>query len=73
MATFNPWVRLHRCRAPGCTSKTPVTRLMCHGHWFQLPAELRNRINGTWRRDDAAYRLAVLHALRFLRAKGSST
>lgn len=37
------------CDAPGCDVVIPRGRLMCRSHWFQVPRQLREAINETWR------------------------
>jgi hypothetical protein len=32
------------CPIHGCRNKRKRDQVMCAGHWFQVPAELRNRI-----------------------------
>jgi hypothetical protein len=38
----------HDCAAPGCDTQVPAGKLMCYGHWFQLPAHIRRRVTGRY-------------------------
>ena len=40
----------HDCPAPGCKARVMPAMLGCRTHWFQLPQDLRNAINRTYRR-----------------------
>lgn len=37
---------MHRCPGPECEREVNVTMLACHGHWYQVPASIRNAV---WR------------------------
>jgi hypothetical protein len=41
--------RPNPCPWPGCRKRKRSSYLMCRGHWFRLPAELRARILATYR------------------------
>ena len=34
----------HTCHWPGCNKNVPPAMWGCKGHWFLLPARLRNKI-----------------------------
>jgi hypothetical protein len=40
----------HLCPAAGC--RRHVDRLMCSGHWYQVPKPLRDAVWATWRSGD---------------------
>lgn len=61
----------HECAVPGCGSAIVAGLLMCKRHWYQVPLNLRARVNRTWlgyatleREAPPAHKLA---ALRFYR------
>lgn len=37
------------CHAPRCTERVDRGKLMCRGHWFALPPELRRAISDSWK------------------------
>lgn len=39
----------HECAVPGCGSVIVAGLLMCKRHWYQVPLNLRSRVNRTWR------------------------
>lgn len=43
------------CAVPNCNRATRTGQLMCRGHWFEVPAEIRRMVNRTW----AAYSAAA--------------
>lgn len=45
---------LSRCMWPTCRKTIRPPYLMCRAHWYQLPAELRERIWATYRRGQTA-------------------
>lgn len=38
----------YTCKGPGCLVQIAHGRLMCIGHWKQLPREVQRRVNTTW-------------------------
>jgi hypothetical protein len=38
-----------RCPVPGCGRQIDPSRLMCRGHWYLVPRQLRDRVWATWR------------------------
>jgi hypothetical protein len=38
----------HECAVPGCDIEIGLHKLMCGGHWFQVPPELRRRVTSTY-------------------------
>ena len=32
---------MHECPAPDCYLQVPFAKFACKGHWFRIPAELR--------------------------------
>jgi hypothetical protein len=60
--------RRHRCPSPDCHTFVPMERLACTTHWFALPADLRVRLNRTFRRNGQQHLAAYREALRFLNA-----
>jgi hypothetical protein len=60
----------HRCPSPGCNIHVPMRRLACSDHWFALPAELRDAINSTPRRDRRRQLELYREAVRLLHSYG---
>ncbi len=42
------------CAVIGCGNEISPSRLMCRGHWHQLPKRLRDRVWATWRSGEGA-------------------
>lgn len=40
---------LHKCPKNGCEVQLPRHLLACRPHWYEVPSELRNAVNMTWR------------------------
>jgi hypothetical protein len=38
-----------RCPVTGCAEQIGPSRLMCRGHWYEVPKQLRDRVWATWR------------------------
>jgi hypothetical protein len=57
---------MNGCPAPGCRIFVPARRLACSDHWFSLPAELRDGINATYRRDVRRHLELYREAVRLL-------
>lgn len=38
----------HTCPGPDCTKQVPDAMLMCSGHWYRVPRELRNAVWAAW-------------------------
>jgi len=60
------------CQIPGCTAKRKAGHLMCAVHWFQVPPDLRDRVNerfSSWMRGFAIvqpYVIARLQAIIYV-------
>lgn len=54
----------YRCPVSGCTEQVDPSRLMCRGHWYQLPRQLRDLVWATWRSGDGALSYEHLEAVR---------
>lgn len=54
----------HRCPGPQCTKQVPNSKLACGGHWWILPASVRDEINAAYklRRDDPARHMDAIRA-----------
>jgi hypothetical protein len=60
----------HQCAADGCPRMVDNDKLMCPGHWFAVPDEIRRRVWSTWRnvhRDRQAYQDARDEAVQHIR------
>jgi hypothetical protein len=59
--------RACRCPVSGCREQIDASRLMCRGHWYRLPKELRDLVWATWRSGAGAlspeHRQAVRRAI----------
>ena len=61
------------CPWPACPKQTKPRHLMCPGHWYALPADIRARISETYRPGQnaltasPAYRAALHDALDYAR------
>jgi hypothetical protein len=42
------------CPIPGCRTQIDQSRLMCRGHWYLVPKQLRDHVWATWRSGQAA-------------------
>ena len=36
------------CQVPRCDEQIDPSRLMCRGHWYRVPKQLRDRVWATW-------------------------
>jgi hypothetical protein len=36
------------CQVPGCDEQIDPSRLMCRGHWYRVPKQLRDQVWATW-------------------------
>lgn len=50
----------HECPAPNCNVTMGDDKLACSPHWFQLPHQLRQKINTEYRSHGLSARLRVL-------------
>ncbi len=41
--------RAERCPVGGCGKQIDPSRLMCRGHWYAVPRQLRDQVWATWR------------------------
>ena len=59
-----------RCPVTGCGRQISLSRLMCRGHWYEIPKQLRDRVWATWRSGEgvlsAEHCEAVLSAIAIL-------
>lgn len=63
----------HLCPSPGCGLMVLRRQLACLKHWFQLPKDLRDRINIAYKdHDKARHNEALREAFSFYRAGASS-
>jgi hypothetical protein len=46
--------RANRCPNSGCGEQIDPSRLMCRGHWYLVPKQLRDRVWTTWRSGQGA-------------------
>jgi hypothetical protein len=53
-----------RCPVSGCAEQVDPSRLMCRGHWCQLPRQLRTLVWATWRSGEGALSSEHLEAVR---------
>jgi hypothetical protein len=53
-----------RCAVPGCRTQIDPARLMCRGHWYLVPKQLRDRVWATWQSGQAARSLEHQQAVR---------
>jgi hypothetical protein len=54
----------YRCPVSGCREPVDPSRLMCRGHWYQLPRQLRDLVWATWRSGEGALSPEHLEAVR---------
>jgi|HubBroStandDraft_4_1064222.scaffolds.fasta_scaffold307112_1 hypothetical protein len=54
----------HTCPVSGCKEQVDPSRLMCRGHWYQLPRQLRDLVWATWRSGERALSPQHLEAVR---------
>jgi hypothetical protein len=54
----------YRCPVSGCREQVDPSRLMCRGHWYQLPRQLRDLVWATWRSGEGALSPEHLEAVR---------
>jgi hypothetical protein len=52
------------CAVSGCAEQIDPSRLMCRGHWYRVPRELRDLVWATWRSGDGALSPEHLEAVR---------
>ena len=59
------------CPIHGCHNKRKRAQVMCAGHWFQVPTELRNRIWNLFRESPGSdeHRQAVYEAIQIVNQK----
>jgi hypothetical protein len=48
----------------GCAEQIDPSRLMCRGHWYRVPRELRDLVWATWRSGEGALSPEHLEAVR---------
>jgi hypothetical protein len=53
-----------RCAVSGCSEQVDPSRLMCRGHWYRLPRQLRDLVWMTWRSGEGALSSEHLEAVR---------
>jgi hypothetical protein len=53
----------YRCPVSGCTEQVDPSRLMCRGHWYRMPRQLRDLVWATWRSGDGALSSEHLEAV----------
>lgn len=46
--------RAGRCPIAGCGEQIDPSRLMCRGHWYLVPKQIRDRVWATWRSGQGA-------------------
>ena len=46
--------RAHSCPISGCGEQIDPSRLMCRGHWYLVPKQIRDRVWATWRSGQGA-------------------
>lgn len=44
-----------RCPISGCEQRIDPSRLMCRGHWYTVPKEIRDQVWATWRSGQGAF------------------
>lgn len=52
------------CQVPRCDEQIDPSRLMCRGHWYRVPKQLRDRVWATWRSGRAASSVEHQSAVR---------
>ena len=66
-----------RCPVPGCRAQIDPSRLMCGGHWYSVPKQIRDRVWATWlsglRAFASEHRAAVLTAIASCGARGKES
>lgn len=55
----------HECPAPNCSVTMGDDKLACAPHWFQLPHQLRQKINNEFRHHGESARLRMLQGQAF--------
>lgn len=65
----------HECFAPNCATVMSDRKLACPHHWWQLPANLRDKINREYQAHGISARLQMLQgeAFAFWTAKLAKT
>lgn len=60
-----------KCPVIGCTNQRSHDQLLCRGHWFSVPKELRDRIWNLYRsaQGSEAHRAAVFEAINLCNEK----
>jgi hypothetical protein len=64
----------HRCPVFGCTEDVVYDRLMCRGHWYDVPPKLRMLVYSHWRAGDPTdeypvYRARAIAAVEALHSR----
>jgi hypothetical protein len=54
----------HECPAPACTERADPDKLMCPGHWAQVPKPFRRAVWIAWNRGAGAGNPAHVAAAR---------
>jgi hypothetical protein len=52
------------CAVTGCSEHIDPSRLMCRGHWYRVPRQLRDLVWATWRSGEGALSPEHLEAVR---------
>lgn len=54
----------HKCPGPVCEAEIPAAKLMCPGHWAEVPGPLQREVYAAWDRGRGRGTLRHLRAVQ---------